>query len=107
MPADRIRDLAYTGRTVSGAEAVSMGLATQLSDAPLDTALAMARDIASRNPDAIRASKALVAAAYSGNQATRLQRESDAQIAIMERPNQREAVRAQLERRTAQFADPA
>ncbi|MFZ9505406.1 MAG: crotonase/enoyl-CoA hydratase family protein [Burkholderiaceae bacterium] len=107
MPADRIRDLAYTGRTVGGAEAVSMGLATQLSDAPLDTALAMARDIASRNPDAIRASKALVAAAYSGNQATRLQRESDAQIAIMERPNQREAVRAQLEKRSAQFADPA
>jgi len=50
MPADRIRDLAYTGRTVGGAEAVSMGLATQLSDAPLDTALAMARDIASRKP---------------------------------------------------------
>lgn len=106
MPADRIRELAYSGRTVSGSEAVAMGLATRVSDAPLDAALEMARDIASRNPDAIRASKALVAAAYSADQAVRLQLESDAQIAIMERPNQREAVRAQLERRAAQFTDP-
>ena len=107
MPADRIRDLAYSGRTVSGTEAVAMGLATRASDTPLDDALALARDIASRNPDAVRACKALVAAGYSATEAERLQRESDAQIAIMERPNQREAVRAQLEKRAARFIDPS
>jgi enoyl-CoA hydratase/carnithine racemase len=107
MSADRIRDLVYSGRTVGGTEAVAMGLATRTSDTPLEDALAMARDIASRNPDAIRACKALVAAAFSPDQAERLQRESDAQIAIMERPNQREAVLAQLEKRAARFIDPA
>jgi enoyl-CoA hydratase/carnithine racemase len=107
MSADRIRDLAYSGRTLSGTEAATVGLATRTSDTPLEDALAMARDIASRNPDAIRACKAMVAAGFSPNQAQRLQLESDAQIAIMERPNQREAVRAQLEKRAARFIDPA
>ncbi len=107
MAADRIRDLAYSGRTVSGTEAVSIGLATRVSNNPYDDALALAGEIASRNPNAIRACKALVAAGFSADQAERLQRESDAQITIMGHPNQREAVRSQLEQRAAVFVDPA
>ena len=106
MPADRIRELAYSGRTVTGTEAVAMGLATRTSDAPLEAALALARELAGRNPDAIRATKSLVAGAYSTDRATRLMRESQAQIAIMERANQREAVRSQLENRAPRFVDP-
>ena len=106
MPADRIRELTYTGRTFSGTEAVAIGLATRTSDTPLDDARAMAADIASKNPDAVRASKALIASAPAKAQAAQLLRESEAQIAIMNGSNQREAVRAQLEKRPARFVDP-
>lgn len=106
MPADRIRELTYTGRTFSGTEAVAIGLATRTSDTPLDDARAMAADIASKNPDAVRASKALIASAPAKVQAAQLLRESEAQIAIMNGTNQREAVRAHLEKRPARFVDP-
>ncbi|MFM7568097.1 MAG: enoyl-CoA hydratase-related protein, partial [Betaproteobacteria bacterium] len=106
MPADRIRELTYTGRTFSGTEAVAIGLATRASETPLDEARTLAFDIASRNPDAVRASKSLIASAFANVQAAQLLRESEAQIAVMNGANQREAVRAQLEKRAATFVDP-
>lgn len=106
MPADRIRELAYTGRVLSGSEALAMGLVTRVSEQPHAEAIALARDIASRNPEAIRATKSLIAASFHSDEAAQLLRESNVQIAVMGRPNQIEAVQAQLQKRAPVFSDP-
>ena len=56
---DVARELTYTARVFDGTEAHALGLATRLSETPLDDALAMARDIAGRSPGAVRGAKEL------------------------------------------------
>ena len=55
---DRAKELALTGRMVSGEEAATIGLATRVSDTPLDDALALAAEIAGKSPHAIRGHQA-------------------------------------------------
>src|SRR2546423_3768894 len=57
---DVAKELTFTGRMVAGTEAVQIGLATKLSDTPLDDALAMAGEIASKSPTAVRGAKKLL-----------------------------------------------
>ncbi len=57
---DILRDLTYTGRIFSAQEAMSYGLATRICDDPRATALEVAREIAGKSPDAIRAAKRLL-----------------------------------------------
>ena len=47
---DVAKELTWTGRNVSGTEAVALGLCTRVSDDPLADALALARDIAGQEP---------------------------------------------------------
>ncbi|WP_372349784.1 crotonase/enoyl-CoA hydratase family protein [Streptomyces sp. KL116D] len=56
---DRAMELALTARKVSGSEAVEMGMATRLAADPREEALAMAHEIAGRNPKAVVAIKQL------------------------------------------------
>ncbi len=98
--------LAFTGRIVSGEEAVRLGLATEASPQPLEAALELAREIAGRSPDAVRAAKRLFDAACFDSLAEGLAREEETQRGLMGRPNQVEAVRANLEKREPRFADP-
>src|SRR5580700_9524081 len=57
---DILRELTYTGRIFSAEEAMSYGLATRICDDPRATALEVAREIAGKSPDAIRAAKRLL-----------------------------------------------
>ena len=57
---DVAKELTWTGRNVSGAEAVALGLCTRASDDPLADALALATEIAGKSPQAIRGTKALL-----------------------------------------------
>lgn len=102
---DVLRELTYTAREFSGEEALGYGLVTRLADDPYEAAMALAREIAGRNPDAIRASKRLYNLAADTDGATMLQAESDEQLKLMRSPNQVEAVRANMEKRAAVFAD--
>jgi enoyl-CoA hydratase/carnithine racemase len=104
---DRLRELIYTARIVSGTEAVELGLATRVADAPLALALATAREIAQKSPDAIRAAKRLLQVASRGDAAATLIAESIEQEALIGGANQREAVAANLEKRAPHFVSAA
>jgi enoyl-CoA hydratase/carnithine racemase len=102
---DVLRDLVFTGRVVSAPEALDLGLLTRLADDPRGVALSAADEIASRSPDAVRAAKALINLAADAPLADLLDRESALQAGLIGRPNQIEAVMANLQARPARFAD--
>ena len=102
---DVIRELAMTGRIFSGADALAYGFATSLHTDPLAAARSTAREIAARNPDAVRGVKRLLNAAKDADAATILLAESKEQAALIGSPNQIEAVRAGTEGRPGRFAD--
>ncbi|MGX7744332.1 crotonase/enoyl-CoA hydratase family protein [Rhodopseudomonas parapalustris] len=101
---DVLRELTYTGRIVGAQEAVSLGLATKVVDDPYQAALEMAREIAGKNPDAIRAAKRMMNT-LSVDPGPALLAESVEQQKLIGSPNQTEAVRANLEKRAPNFTD--
>ncbi|KQM38968.1 crotonase/enoyl-CoA hydratase family protein [Sphingomonas sp. Leaf10] len=102
---DVLRELAFTAREFDAVEAQAAGFVTRLSDDPLAAAQALARSIAGRSPDAVRADKRLANLADDADAATILAAESAEQIALLGTANQVEAVRAGMERRVPGFAD--
>ena len=103
---DVAKELAFTGRVVSGSEAVELGLATQLSDTPLDAALEMAREIAAKSPNAIRANKQLFNDTRHLDVEAGLKLEERLQGSLIASPNQVEAVKANMQKRQPEFTDP-
>jgi enoyl-CoA hydratase/carnithine racemase len=101
---DILRELTYTGRIFSAQEALNFGLATRLCDDPRAAALAMAREIAGKSPDAIRAAKRLLNN-LSVDPGPALLAESVEQSRLIGSPNQLEAVRANIEQRIPRFSD--
>lgn len=105
LPPDRIKELAWTGRVFDAAEALGLGLVVRIEDDPLAAAREMAALIRDRSPDAIRGVKRLVNASWGLTEAESLALEMRIQIGILGSPNQAEAVRANLEKRTPDFRD--
>ncbi len=103
---DIAKDLTFTGRVISGSEAVALGLATHLSDAPHEAAFEMAREIAAKSPNAIRAGKQLLDRSGVGSVEDGLLLEEELQRGLLGKPNQVEAVRANAEKRDPNFEDP-
>jgi enoyl-CoA hydratase/carnithine racemase len=101
---DILRELTFTGRIFSAQEALSYGLATRVCDDPRAAAFEVAREIAGRSPDAIRAAKRLLNN-LSVDPGPALLAESMEQMKLMGSPNQLEAVRANIEKRAPRFAD--
>jgi len=104
--ADVIRELTFTGRMFSGAEALTYGFATAVHADPLAGARETAREIAERSPDAVRAIKRLLNRATDDDAAALLLAESREQAALIGSANQVEAARAGVEGRAANFVDP-
>jgi enoyl-CoA hydratase/carnithine racemase len=102
---DVARELTFSGRIVSGEEAVQLGLATRVCADPRAEALAFAREVASKNPHAIRAGKRLLNLAVHADQPEILLEESREQSALIGSPNQVEAVTANLQKRAPNFAE--
>ena len=103
---DVAKELAWTGRAVSGEEALRLGLATRASDTPLDDALALARDIATKSPHAIRGIKRLLEQSGRVPLAQQYADEREVIGSIVGTPNQVEAVTAYFDEREPTFADP-
>ena len=101
---DILRELTYTGRIFSAQEALAFGLATRISDDPRAAAFEVAREIAGKSPDAIRAAKRLLNK-LSVDPGPALLAESVEQQRLIGSPNQTEAVRANIDRRAPRFAD--
>ena len=102
---DRLRELAYTGRVVSAPEALELGLLTALHDDPLQASRDTAGFIAARSPDAIRAMKRMFNGRRDLDAAQSLALEAGLQSRVIGRPNQLEAVRANVEGREPRFED--
>jgi enoyl-CoA hydratase/carnithine racemase len=102
---DVLRELIYTNREFSGAEAQALGLATYVDENPRERALAIARTIALKNPHAIRAAKRLQADMQERDTDAILMEESIEQHGILRSRNQVEAVMAEMERRRPNFED--
>ena len=104
---DVMRELTFTGRIFTGAEAQGYGFATRVCDDPRAEALAVAREIASKSPHAIRAAKRLLDLSLEADAATVLIRETEEQVALIGSPNQIESVMANMQKRAPDFADVA
>ena len=96
---DIVRELSYSGRVFTAEEALAYGFATRVTSDPLAAAMATAREIASKSPDAIRAAKRLLNLAAESGPAAGLAAETAEQAALLGRPNHVEAVMANLEKR--------
>ncbi|HVJ51932.1 MAG TPA: crotonase/enoyl-CoA hydratase family protein [Aliidongia sp.] len=102
---DIARELTYTGRIFSPEEALAYGIATRICEDPRQAALEVAREIAGKSPDAIRAAKRLHNAARLIEVQAGLVQEAIEQEALIGSPNQIEAVRANIEQRPPRFTD--
>lgn len=106
VPLDVAKKLVFSGEPISGERAVALHFGTELSDDPLADAFALARTIAKRSPEAVRAAKKLLNAAGLVPLAEGLANEFRASAKLMGGKNQIEAVVAKLERRDPRFVDP-
>jgi len=106
VPLDVAKELTFTGRKLSGTEAVALGLATKICADPLADALETAKLIATKSPHAIRAGKALLRDAPRMSRADALKLETALQVTLLGSPNQTEAVQANMMKRAPSFKDP-
>ncbi|RZJ43949.1 MAG: enoyl-CoA hydratase, partial [Brevundimonas sp.] len=97
--------LIYTAREFTGEQAVDLGFITRLADDPHAEALTLAREIAGRNPDAVRGAKRLANLARDEGAGAILLAEAREQSALVASPNQMEAVMANLQKRAPKFVD--
>lgn len=102
---DVAKELAFTGRVLSGEEAHALGLVTHLSDDPLAAARRLAAEIAGRSPDATRRAKRLFQDGWIGTPAETLALEESLQLEIAGGANQLEAVRAEFANESPRFGD--
>jgi enoyl-CoA hydratase/carnithine racemase len=100
---DVLRELVYTAREFSAEEGQGFGFVTRIAEDPHAAAMTLARAIAGRNPEAVRAAKRL--ANLEGDAAAILLAESAEQAALLKTPNQIEAVMANMQKRPPVFTD--
>lgn len=105
VPLDVAKELTFTGRVLSGEDAKALGLVTHVSDDPLESAMQLAREIAGKSPDAIRAAKKLYEESWHADARTGLALEASLQTELIGQPNQVEAIMANFEKRPPEFKD--
>jgi enoyl-CoA hydratase/carnithine racemase len=104
---DVAKELIFTGKFISGEEAARLKLVTRVCEKPYEEAMVLAKEIASKNPDAIRAAKKLLNEVWHGDPARGLLMESELEMTLFMTPNQLEAISANFAKRTPIFKDPS
>ena len=107
VPLDVAKELTFTGKIFDGQQAAALGLVTRVADDPYAEAMQLARDIADKSPDAIRAAKTLFEEAWHADSRTGLELEASLQGGLIGSSNQLEAVAANFEKRAPAFDDSA
>ena len=102
---DVARELTYTARQFSGAEAAQLGLATHLADDPHAVATALAVEIAGRSPRAVRSAKRLFTLSQDAGADALLLAESREQELLLAGPDLPETIAAHAQQRAPRFAD--
>jgi enoyl-CoA hydratase/carnithine racemase len=102
----RAAELFYTAEWISAARALEAGIATRVypDDALLDAALAKAAEIAKNPVSALRATKRTLLRAHAAQIRAALEAEDAGMAAQAGSPENIEAVRAFLEKRSPDFA---
>lgn len=80
---DVAKELAMTGKEVSGAQALEYGIITHVSENPYDAAMIIAQEMITNSPDAIAATKKLYNKSWWSKPGLALLRESFYQIKIL------------------------
>lgn len=100
---DIFKELTFTNRIFSAEEAVQYGFATHISGYPLKAAMELANKIATKNPIAIVKAKKLINNASYTSAEEGLIAEAELQQDILMKPDQLEAVYANMEKRAPKF----
>lgn len=103
--ADVAKELVFTARVLAAREGLDIGLVTKLADDPLQAARAMAQEIASRSPHAVRGSKRLLNRALMARAADQFAEERKEIYQLIGSANQAEAVGAYFQKRAPVFKD--
>lgn len=99
------KELTFTGRMIDGAEAVRLGVASRMADDPRAEALALARELAGKSPQALRVGKQLLEAAGRVGLSEGFRAEQTGIRSLIGSPDQVEAVKAFFEKRPPVFVD--
>jgi enoyl-CoA hydratase/carnithine racemase len=101
---DVAKELTMTGRIFDGREAKALGLVTGVADDPLQPALALAEQLKARSPDAVSASKVLFNTMWSQSEDDAFATERRVQRKLLYKGNQREAMKANFEKRAPKYS---
>ena len=103
---DVAKELTFTGRVLNGDQAKEIGLVTHVDERPIQRAFALAKEIASKSPDAVRAGKKLLEQTWHADERFGLELEETLQRQLIGTSNQIEAITANFENRAPNFSDP-
>ncbi|WP_250655257.1 crotonase/enoyl-CoA hydratase family protein [Alkalimarinus coralli] len=92
IPIDLAKELTMTARIFDGNEAKEMGLVSHVSEKPFDDALAFAKEISKRSPDAIANAKKLFNETWTATEKVALWWETKLQKQLIGRWNQRASI---------------
>ena len=100
MPMDVVKELTFTGRVLTGEQALDLGLITHVAEDPSAKAADLIAEMLERSPDSIAAGKALLHEAWLKDDAGALAAERKWQRRVMGRKNQRIAAQRNAEMST-------
>jgi len=100
---DVAKELVFTAKVISGKEGHDLGLASHLSSDPHADAMTLAREIASKSPDAVRGAKRLLNRLVNDGAAGQFAAERETIGQLIGSANQVEAVMSHFEKRPASF----
>ncbi len=101
----RAADLLYTGRVVTAAQALELGLVNRVADDDFEAVVdALADEIAANGPIAVRALKETLAGSADRTIEEAIEREADAQAMTFTTADAREGLQAVLEKRAPRFS---
>jgi enoyl-CoA hydratase/carnithine racemase len=100
---DTAKLLTMTGDPVTGAQALQLGLVTEVAEDPLSAADALVERLRGRSPDALAATKRLLDSTWCSGPRRTFARERAAQLSLLLAPNTRIAREAASRREPAVF----